>query len=605
MNKKNEIIKVYDMTCNSCEKTVERDLTKLDGVTFVKANYINEEIKIEYDEDLLNKTQITEAIKKSGYSTKDSTTIKIIGIGLVVLAILIFSMSTGGFDMEAKLTNASYLVIFIVGVLTSLHCVGMCGGIMLSQSIKIKGDSKLSALKPTFLYNIGRLTSYTILGFIVGALGSVLSLTIETKAIMQIVAGIFMIIMGLNMFGFKYLKKIKLPWFHFNFKTKVQTPYIVGFLNGLMPCGPLQTMQLYALGTGSATKGALSMFIFALGTIPLMFIFGSISGFLTKGNTKKLSKFSGILVLILGLMMAKRGLSLAGINLSPSNLMRVMNGANQTKSIENLKTSDVGISTIKDGVQTITMTADNNGYTPSVIYVQKNIPIKWIINGKQITSCNGEIVVPSENIEKKLKSGDNILEFVPKDKDINFSCWMGMITGVIKVVDDINTVDPAKVSSVTSPSTSSASCCSPSSSISTTTSSSQQSIYGSDLTLVPTGILINKAISIGNYQSAKFKGIGYEFEPLVNVVNKNSKTKLSFDLTKFNKPEGKYSIVNSKDNATIVSFQGKNGVVEVDFSPSATGEYAVLKDDGLIGGIDVVDNLKTTDLETVRTRYFK
>ena len=167
----------------------------------------------------------------------------------------------------------------------------------------MKSRSKLKTLMPSILYNAGRVTSYTIIGGIVGALGSVLSLSLNVKAGLQIFAGLFMVIMGLNMTGFSLFRKfnIKLPWSSCKVKNKPKAPFLVGMLNGLMPCGPLQTMQLYALGTGSALTGAISMFLFSLGTVPLMLVFGAISGILSKGYTKQLLKFSGILVVVLGL----------------------------------------------------------------------------------------------------------------------------------------------------------------------------------------------------------------------------------------------------------------------------------------------------------------
>jgi heme/copper-type cytochrome/quinol oxidase subunit 2 len=100
--------------------------------------------------------------------------------------------------------------------------------------------------------------------------------------------------------------------------------------------------------------------------------------------------------------------------------------------------------TIENGVQVIRLTANNNGYTPNEIYVKKDIPVKLIIEGNQLNSCNNGIVVPTLNIEKDLKPGENIIEFTPKDQDIDFSCWMGMIKEVIKVTDNIDSINEPK-----------------------------------------------------------------------------------------------------------------------------------------------------------------
>ncbi|MBB6713443.1 sulfite exporter TauE/SafE family protein [Clostridium gasigenes] len=454
MSIRSEKFKVYEMTCTSCENSVEKAVIKLEGVLNAKADYSGQFAIVKYDDELCNINKIKASIKKAGYSTKSSNDYKFMGILIVVAAVILLGMKTSGFDMESKLTNASYAVLFVVGVLTSIHCVGMCGGIMLSQSLSKESTNKFEAIKPSLLYNLGRVVSYTILGGIIGALGSVFSLSITAKAIMQLFAGVFMIMMGFNMAGFSAFRKfnIKLPHSACKVKNKSGSPFIVGLLNGLMPCGPLQTMQLFALGTGSATKGALSMFMFSIGTVPLMLTFGALSGLLSKGYTKKILKFSGVLIIVLGLIMGNRGLALAGINInplaalsnSPKDLLTGNSNANSNGTSNGSSNSNVSKAIIKDGVQIINMTASNNGYTPNEFYIQKGIPVKWIIDGKQLTSCNNTIVVKSLNKQLKLKSGENIIEFTPGDKDINFSCWMGMIRGVIKVVDKLDTVDTSK-----------------------------------------------------------------------------------------------------------------------------------------------------------------
>jgi plastocyanin domain-containing protein/sulfite exporter TauE/SafE/copper chaperone CopZ len=611
MSIRKEKIKVYEMTCTSCENRVERAVKKLDGVINAKANYSGQFAEIEYDDELCNQSKIKAAIKNAGYSTQASNDYKFMGIFIMVAAIVLLGLKTSGFDMDAKLTNASYAVLFVVGLLTSLHCVGMCGGIMLSQSLSKESTNKIEAIIPAVLYNLGRVVSYTILGGIIGALGSVFSLSITAKAAMQVFAGAFMIIMGFNMAGFSAFRKfhIKLPHAVCKVKNKSGSPFIVGLLNGLMPCGPLQTMQLFALGTGSAVKGALSMFMFSIGTVPLMLTFGALSGLLSKGYTKKILKFSGVLIIVLGLIMGNRGLTLAGINVNPitalaSSSKSLLGGNSSSSGTSN---ANVSKATIKDGVQTINMVANNNGYTPNAFYVQKNMPVKWIIDGQQLNSCNNNIVIQALNKQQKLKSGENVIEFTPGDKDINFSCWMGMIRGVIKVVDKLDTVDTSKADPSLPPASTGPSCCAgpvaDSGSASGSGASSQPSIYGSDITKVPTSALVNKAIAAGKYQSATFKGKGYELQPLIVVTGSLLNTKLTFDLSTFDNAEGKYQIVDANTGDEISSFTAKKGINVVEFSPKKAGGYAILKDNGVLGIIEVVDNLKIADVETIRNKY--
>lgn len=601
---KREIIKVYNMTCISCENRVERELEKINGVAVVVASFAKQEVIVEYDENLCSIKELKASINKAGYSTKDSKNIKFAGLFVIVAAILLIGSSTAGFDMNAKLNNASYIVLFLVGMLTSIHCVGMCGGIMLTQSIA-KDDSlnekknKFTTLMPAALYNAGRVTSYTIIGGIIGALGSVLALSINVKAGLQIFAGVFMIVMGLNMAGFSMFRKfnIKLPWSSCKVKNKPKAPFLVGMLNGLMPCGPLQTMQLYALGTGSAFAGALSMFLFSLGTVPLMLVFGAISGFLSRGYTKQLLKFSGFLVIVLGVIMGNRGLALAGVGVpSVNTLTQNFSGSEQSQS-----NSNIGKPTVENGVQVIKMTADNKGYTPNAFYVKKDMPVKFVITGSQLNSCNNAIVIPSLNIEKTLNSGENVIEFTPKDKYINFSCWMGMIRGVIKVTDDLDSVDTTKDDpSIPEPS-SGMSCCTGGNSGST--APQKPSIYGDDLTKVPTDRLIKKANVSGDKQSLNIKGKGYEFEPLVIVLEKVKQANLEIDLSSFDKPEGTFNILNADTGENVGTFTGKKGIVNVSFKEDKSGTYLIIKDNVVAVGIKVTDSLETVNLEDVRKEF--
>lgn len=604
MSIKREIIKVYDMTCTSCENRVEKALKKVDGVVNTMASYSEQQVIVEYDSTLCSREQLMEVINKAGYSTKNSSSIRFAGFLVIAAAVLLLGNSTSGFDMSAKLNNASYVVLFFVGMLTSIHCVGMCGGIMLTQSLSKNNiinekQSKFKTLLPSILYNAGRVTSYTIIGGIVGALGSVLSLSLNVKAGLQIFAGLFMVIMGLNMTGFSLFRKlnIKLPWSSCKIKSKPKSPFLVGILNGLMPCGPLQTMQLYALGTGSAAAGAISMFLFSLGTVPLMLVFGAISGLLSKGYTKQLLKFSGILVIILGIIMGNRGLALAGVGVPGVNELTQSISGNGAQAAQ----ISIGKATVENGVQVIRMTADNNGYTPNAFYVQKGIPVKWIITGNQINSCNNAVAVPSLNIQKTLKSGENIIEFTPKDGDINFSCWMGMIRGVIKVTDNLDSVDTSKAdSSIPTPS-SGMSCCTGGAG---TASAAPQtpSIYGNDLSKVPTDRLVKMANISGNTQSLNIKGTGYEFEPLVVVLEKGIQTNLVIDLNSFDKADGNFTIVNSDTGDQISSFSGKKGITNVGFKIDKSGTYLIIKDNVAAIAIEVTDSLKTVNLEEVRKK---
>ena len=576
MSSKKTRISVQDMHCKACETRLEKELRRLNGVNGAKASFSGGWVDVTYNARLTDLVSLEKAINAAGYRTgaAHSGNVKLAGIMIIAAAIFLLSSSSGTFDISSELQQQlTFAALFTIGLFTSLHCVGMCGGILVSQSISDCTTNKLSALKPSLLYNIGRLSAYTLLGGLVGAIGSVFALSLAMKATITLTAAILMILMGLSMTGLIPVSlSLPLPW-----KQRLpQTnrPFVIGLLNGLMPCGPLQTMQLYALGTGSFAAGAVSMLIFSLGTVPLMLFFGFFAGFINKSYSSQIVRFSGVLVIVLGLVMANRGLSLAGVNLLAASTPAALPSTNSSTVLHSK-------AELQDGVQILRMAATRTGYTPNVLYVQKGFPVKWVVSGEQVTACNNEIIVPSMKIEQKLKRGETVIDFTPEDRDINFSCWMGMLRGVIKVVDNLQTVE-AKAAVPTA----------------------STSIYGDDWRKVPTNRLISKATLTGNSQTALLKGIGYEFEPLVIVVKQNTPAALTIDMTRFDDAEGNYVIIEDESNRIVGRFQTGKGSSEVHVNQPA-GVYDIVRDNKLQAVILAVPDLNTVNVDQVRNRFFR
>lgn len=158
------------------------------------------------------------------------------------------------------------------------------------------------------------------------------------------------------------------------------------------------------------------------------------AGYDTKGSNNK--KYIGLPVIATTILLLS--------NFMPDFHMSAKLKQNLSGSEANASQVNMTKAAIENGVQVIRITADNNGYTPDAIYVQKDIPVKLIIEGNQLNSCNNGVVIPSLNIEKTIKSGENIIEFTLKDEEIDFSCWMGMIRGVIRVTDNIDSISTFK-----------------------------------------------------------------------------------------------------------------------------------------------------------------
>lgn len=438
------------MTCANCESHVEHALSRADGVVSVEVSYKTALASLVYNEQAITYNEIKAIIEETGYTVKEQVQaaerkaqrpglLQAAGIGIILLSVYIIFNRLGLLNLLSAFPQAKegmgYGMLFVIGLLTSLHCVAMCGGINLSQCIPQQAvTGKKAGIMPSILYNAGRVISYTVIGGIVGALGSVITFSGPMKGIVAILAGIFMVLMGLNMTGFFPSLRRFVPTMPKaaakainSKKQKSSSPLIVGLLNGLMPCGPLQAMQLYALSAGSFLSGALSMMLFALGTVPLMFGLGALASVLSKRFTRGLTRAGAVLVALLGLLMFQNGISLTGFTLPSISTMFQSNTPDSEAA-----------AVVQNGVQTVSTKLESGGYEP--IKVQAGIPVHWVISAEKgsLNGCNNSIIIPAYGIEKALSEGDNIIEFTPTQSGtVSFSCWMGMIRSHITVTDTI------------------------------------------------------------------------------------------------------------------------------------------------------------------------
>jgi sulfite exporter TauE/SafE len=385
-----------------------------------------------------------------------------------------------GFSLAEE--GMSYGMLFIIGLFTSFHCIAMCGGINLSQTLnnneKTTSNKTLTLISPGFFYNAGRLISYTFVGVIVGALGSVLTISTDFRSMILLIAGLFMLIMGLNMLGlipFLRYFSFQLPSFAAN-KMEGKGPLVIGFLNGFLPCGPLQAMQLYALSTGNPIKGGIAMFLFCLGTIPLMFILGATGGVLSgikgKAFSRRAMQVGAILVAAMGLVMLSNGLLATNLSIpsksstpllaekddqytqmgcpccSPREItedtftpepttppvQEKITPPVQTNQTTPVTPTETTPSVAQPQTQVIYSTLDPRRYPD--ITVKQGIPVKWIIEAppRSIHGCNNRIIIEEYNINYTFQYGENIIEFVPENSGkFRYSCWMYMMFGNITV----------------------------------------------------------------------------------------------------------------------------------------------------------------------------
>lgn len=426
-------LKLSGLHCQSCQTLIEEELKARAEIKNITVDYDNQTAEVEFDEKKISLNKIKGIINKLGYGTAPenetgSNSVRFwlgllipVIIGCLIMAYFLITYY-GGFSIMSRLgdQNLSYGLIFVIGLLASFHCIGMCGGLVVSYTCGINLKVPNKSPWPHLLYNLGRIISYTAIGGILGGIGSFFAVSPLFSGSVMIIAAAFMLIMALNLVThFSWLQKLSLhtPKFIakllFSQKNNKRPlgPFLIGLANGLMPCGPLQAMQLYALATGSIVTGALSLFFYALGTAPLMFGLGNVISLISNKFMKKALKISAIIVALLAVIMLWRGIVAINANGSITD------------------NSDSGVQTI-NGVQIVKMAVTYNGYEPDTINIKKDLPVRWVIDGSGITGCTSVIQIQSLKIRKQLARGENIIEFTPTQSgELPFSCGMQMVWG--------------------------------------------------------------------------------------------------------------------------------------------------------------------------------
>ena len=357
-------------------------------------------------------------------------------------------------------------VIFLTGLTTGgLTCLAVQGGLLATTLTKqiatpsaaghtkrrskkrsrSKGSDVLTGIQITHnlwpvVYFMGaKLLAYTLLGFLLGALGSVIQITPVMRAVMQMLAGLFMLATALNMFNvhpiFRYvvIQQPKVLTRLVRNQAKSQEVFatvMLGLMTVLIPCGTTQAMELLAITSGSPILGALIMFVFVLGTSPTFLVLGFLA---TRMRGKYQSIFAiaaALAILFLGIVSLDGGLNLLGSPLAPS---RMLASLTQPRSVS----ASAGIvqANVVDSVQEIAIRAENYGYSPNYWSAQSGQPIRIRLVTNNSYGCTRAFVIPSLGIQEILpETGEKVIDLPPQQSGtIYFTCGMGMYNGAIVI----------------------------------------------------------------------------------------------------------------------------------------------------------------------------
>jgi len=351
--------------------------------------------------------------------------------------------------------NTNLLIIFLTGLTTGgLTCLALQGGLLTSVMAKREEDllntSSKKALResttkvnssnfvPVISFLSGKLFIHTLLGFLLGLLGSAITLSPITRGWLEVFIGIYLFGVAGNLLHLhpffryfvitppKFLAKLAKNESRSN---SVFAPGLLGLMTVFLPCATTQAMEVIAIGTGNPLYGAAIMFAFVLGTSPTFLIFGFI---LNQGSTwfkKYFPAVAATAMFGMSIYSINAGVGLMGSVYTIQNFIAAAVGVDQDQPVT---TSVLG-----DKTQTATITVGNSGYSPKQITLKKGIPTKLKLITNNVQSCSRSFTIPALNINKLLPgTGETTIEFTPQETGpLAFSCSMGMYTGRFNIVN--------------------------------------------------------------------------------------------------------------------------------------------------------------------------
>lgn len=450
---------IRGMHCASCEVLVEQKLKEVSGVQRVDVNHRSGKAEVFYSEEP-SLSDLQNAIQSDGYSVDYASGnqsenpaaqkntakdyLQIGGIFLVVVSAYYIFTSLNLVQPIALSGHISYGAVFLIGLLAAVStCGAVAGGLLLAAAKKFNEARPdlvgMQRFKPHLYFNVGRIVGYTGFGALIGGIGSTFTLSPQLNGYFILVISAIMLVLGIQMLNI-------VPWFQ-RFKPRVPkfisnkmhdlatkdgkgAPFALGALTFFLPCGFTQALQLYVLAVGDWQVGALTMFVFSLGTLPMLLSLGAAASFITSSLQRHFFRFAGVLIVFLAIVGVGNGLTLAGANVSVGSLFK----SNNTTSA--LFTPLVSI---VDGRQAINIEVSHErGIYPRAFTVKKNVPVDLTVDSEvTLFGCSAVWVIPQYNVSLPITAGVNTASFVPKKTGkIYIVCSSG-----INRIAEINVVD--------------------------------------------------------------------------------------------------------------------------------------------------------------------
>lgn len=362
------------------------------------------------------------------------------------------------------IVSTSLVSVLLLGLLAGgVSCAAVQGGLLAglvarqqtgsptpagrrrSRTAVVPKATAADDLTPVGGFLVGKLVSHTILGALLGVLGTAVQLTPHVRAMVQLAAGVLIIAMGLGQLGVRgFTGLVFTPpasWTRLvRGRARSQSalaPAVLGMSSILIPCGVTLSVMALAVASGSAWQGALILAVFVIGTAPLFTVLGYAAARARRahGSARKgLAVATGLVVLALGVFTFNGGLELTGSPLAASSLASTLGftGGEAAAAPDTPASERV---TVDGGRQTVIITATEGAYTPGNLDVTAGLPTTLIVRSDRAQGCVRSFVIPSLGKEEILPvNGDTSIDLgVLKPGKLAYSCGMGMYTGKLTV----------------------------------------------------------------------------------------------------------------------------------------------------------------------------
>jgi sulfite exporter TauE/SafE/copper chaperone CopZ len=442
------------MHCASCEVLIESKFKEISGISKVHVNYVSGKAKV-FCTATVPLAEFQKAVAEHGYTVSlfgdagaalscapplRNTRRDYVEIGAIFLIVTALAILLKQFNIVPSIgisANIGYGMAFLIGLVAATStCIAVTGGLLLAVAAKQNQRNPMltprQKFKPHLSFNSGRLVSYTVLGGATGALGSFLTISPRTTGFITVAVSIIMIILGFQLLKlFPWMSRFmpRMPKFLARKITAVKSterrggPFFLGAATFFLPCGFTQALQLYVLSKGDVVAGALTMFFFALGTLPALLSLSALSSFAKGSFQRYFLKFAGVTVIFLGFFSMNNGFALLGKNISLASVF-------QSPPVEsNVQRENSNVEMV-NGRQIARMKVNALDYFPYRFTVLQGVPVDWEIDGSEAVGCAQVVTVPKLGIAEYLTPGSiTKITFTPQEiGTLPFQCGMGMTT---------------------------------------------------------------------------------------------------------------------------------------------------------------------------------